>query len=283
MLRLRDDDVTPVTQSHLASRQADVDGCPDYAGRIAKAKALWDAKRNTVAGKAAFDDVRAVLEGMCCGAVRCAYCNDSAGDEIEHVLPKSVFPDHAFRWSNYVLACGPCNGTHKRDKYAYLDAAGRAQDVTIPRKATAAVLPPPPGPHALIDPRMENPLDFLELDLVAHDPAVGWVEGEFRFEPRPRLDPGSHSRAVYTRNTLGLNRRLLLDARRDAFRSYRARIKEYAQAKAADETAHALTALRDGILQMPHPAVFVEMQRQHRLEPLKRLFDSVPEALAWAF
>lgn len=282
MLRLPNGTLDATTQAHIDARQAEIDGLPNYADQVAKGKGLWRVKGNTIAGKAAFKVIRDELEHMCFGAVRCAYCNDSAADEIEHVLPKDFFPDHTFRWANYVLACGPCNGAgNKSNKYAYLDASGRLHHVTRARRAVPT--PPPAGRHALIDPRAEDPLDFLTLDLVANDPVHGWIEGEFTVGPRPRLSAADKARAEYTRDTLGLNRSLLLDARRDAYGSYRTRIVEYAAKKADGTSQTRLDALRDGILRMPHPMVFVEMQRQRRHKPLKDLFAPVPEALGWTF
>ncbi|MDQ2105523.1 HNH endonuclease family protein [Azospirillum isscasi] len=281
MLRLPDGTLDPATQTYIDSRQAEIDGLPNYADRVARGKSLWDNKKGPNAGDAAFKVIRDELEHMCFGAVRCAYCNDSAADEIEHVLPKDFFPDQAFRWSNYVFACGPCNGTYKSNKYAYLDARGRRHDVT--RVGGAVLTPPPVGRHALIDPRTENPLNFLTLDLLANDPVHGWIEGEFLVVPLPRLRAADRVRAEYTRETLGLNRQLLLDARRNAYGSFRARIVEYAGAKAGGAPQIRLDALRDGILRMPHPMVFVEMQRQRRHKPLKDLFAPVPEALTWTF
>jgi hypothetical protein len=41
----------------------------------------------------------------------CSYCGSPIFSHlhIEHVLPKSFFPDHIFEWSNFLLACASCN------------------------------------------------------------------------------------------------------------------------------------------------------------------------------
>ncbi|QNE42942.1 HNH endonuclease [Frigoribacterium sp. NBH87] len=51
---------------------------------------------------------------------KCAYCEAkflavSFGD-VEHMLPKSLFPEHVLTWSNLTLACSRCNGS-KGSKY----------------------------------------------------------------------------------------------------------------------------------------------------------------------
>ena len=43
------------------------------------------------------------------GARRCGYCEDSDGDEIEHIKPRDLYPEKTFAWENYLLACGQCN------------------------------------------------------------------------------------------------------------------------------------------------------------------------------
>ncbi|OWT47530.1 HNH endonuclease [Bacillus sp. K2I17] len=51
---------------------------------------------------------------------KCAYCESSftATDHghIEHILPKSIFPNRIFEWDNLTLACGKCN-INKSDYY----------------------------------------------------------------------------------------------------------------------------------------------------------------------
>lgn len=41
----------------------------------------------------------------------CSYCEREfdAALAVEHVLPKSKFPDHALNWDNFLLACVNCN------------------------------------------------------------------------------------------------------------------------------------------------------------------------------
>ena len=49
---------------------------------------------------------------------KCAYCESKvlhiAFGDVEHVIPKSVFPELSFEWTNLTLACDVCN-TNKGD------------------------------------------------------------------------------------------------------------------------------------------------------------------------
>ncbi|MBP2295305.1 hypothetical protein [Azospirillum rugosum] len=282
MLKLPAGALDPLTKAHIEDLQRQVDSLARYPQRVAAAKRLWAAKTNTPAGKAAFLAIRTELKRMCFGAVRCGYCSDSMADEIEHILPKSFFPQHAFDWDNHLFACGPCNGGEKRDQYAYLDRRGVLKEVV--RKRGAAVRAPGKGVHALINPRTEDPRHFLELDLMSRLPNGTYDVGSLHILPRLDLSAREWTRADYTVRTLGLNRDPLPRARRTAFRNYKARLREYVEDKATGKAQADLDTMRDGILDMDHPLVFVEMQRQQSLlPPLKALFDAAPEALSWTF
>lgn len=121
--------------------------------------------------------------------------------------------------------------------------------------------------------RTENPLDYIELDLA----------GTFLFRPLAGSDWRKTKRADYTIELLRLNDRdLLIDARREAFDSYLARLHLYRQKKANGADPAELEHLADGIRGMAHPTVWQEMKRQRDLhEQLGDLFDDVPEALEW--
>lgn len=49
---------------------------------------------------------------------KCVYCETKlsyTSAQIEHLLPKSEFPEKIVEWTNLTIACGDCN-LHKRDK-----------------------------------------------------------------------------------------------------------------------------------------------------------------------
>lgn len=40
---------------------------------------------------------------------RCMYCSGSEASQVEHYRPKSIFPELAMTWENYLWSCGLCN------------------------------------------------------------------------------------------------------------------------------------------------------------------------------
>lgn len=208
---------------------------------------------------------------MCSGAQRCAYCEDSVADEVEHIKPKDLYPESVFVWENYLYACGPCNGPKNNQFAVFSSMAEQFTDVTRGRKAL--VVPPEEGDPVLINPRIENPLDFLYLDLV----------DTFYFLPRLGLDTKKQKRADYTIDILRLNAKdYLVEARAEAFGSYRARLSEYISDKASGVKGTHLDKRVKAQQRMQHPTVWREMQRQQKLIPaLKYLFDLAPEAASW--
>ena len=224
----------------------------------------YNRRRNRV-----FNVVRRTLEGMCFGVQRCGYCEDSVGDEIEHIRPKNLYPERTFVWENYLLACGGCNRA-KGDNFSVLDGGGDL--VNVARRRGTPIRRPAPGTPALIDPRREDPLAFLALE----------IEDTFLFLPRDDLRGADERRAEYTIGLLKLNRDVLSRARCRAYGHYRARLVEYRHDRDADAGASALKRRSEAIRTGDHPTVWREMQRQQDDIPeLRRLFANVPEALQW--
>jgi hypothetical protein len=96
MILLPDITLPDATAAGLRDLQAEVDAVGAYADQVAEGKRLFGL-RNTP-GNAIFDDVKRTLWLMCSGARRCAYCEDSAADEVEHVRPKDLYPHVVFAW-----------------------------------------------------------------------------------------------------------------------------------------------------------------------------------------
>lgn len=266
MLILRDPGLDANTARGLTRYQAKVDSEHTYAERVKKGKTLfksYNRKNNRV-----FRVVRERLATMCAGARRCGYCEDSVGDEVEHIRPKDLYPEAVFVWENYLLACGPCNGA-KNNRFSVI-RGGRLISVT--RGRTDPVRRPQSGSPAPINPRCEDPLEFLDLEIV----------DTFRFLPREDLSTVDEVRACYTIEVLELNRDVLIAARHEAYGAYRARLHEYRRRRDEGAGDAELENMRDAINTSAHPTVWREMQRQQSLiEDLQRLFEEVPEALAW--
>jgi uncharacterized protein (TIGR02646 family) len=136
---------------------------------------------------------------MASGLERCMYCEDSEGTAIEHFWPKSVYPERAFDWLNYLIACSRCNSNFKRDQFP-LDAAGAP---------------------LLVNPSEEEPLDHLSFS-----PSTG------RFEPRsPKGDPSI--------DVFGLNRTTLTKGRASAWTVLEHLLIRYAEFRIAGENTKA--------------------------------------------
>jgi uncharacterized protein (TIGR02646 family) len=227
--------------------------------------------RNNTSTNPTFIQVRKSLTRMCSGARRCIYCEDSCADEVEHIKPKDLYPDAVFVWENYLYACGPCNGP-KNNKFAvFSSATGVIVDVT--RRRSAPIVEPEAGSPVLIDPRREDPLQFMELDLL----------GTFLFLPNNPPGSRDYERARYTIDVLRLNDRdVLLKARKEAYDSYEARLARYI---ALRKQGHSIAQLKNrvrALKRMQHPTVWKEMKRQQELIPnLRDLFAEAPEALQW--
>jgi uncharacterized protein (TIGR02646 family) len=164
------------THAVLADLQKKVDAATSPAGTAAK---LWKAQRAGKKRAAAFDDVRGTLSKMASARERCMYCEDSLGTDIDHFRPKATYPEHAFSWHNYLLACSHCNSNEKRAVFP-LDAAGA--------------------------PLLVSPVDDEPTDHFVLVPETG------RLEPRT-------NRGVETEKVFGLNRNERLEkGRRDTWR-----------------------------------------------------------------
>lgn len=266
MIRLADRPLSHTALLHLSDQQAKVDALTDYAERVAEAKRLWDGKSRT-----AFAPILTKLRQMNGRLVRCSYCEDSCADEIEHIYPKTLYPDRAFVWDNYLYSCGLCN-PEKRDKFAVFSGVSHAWE-DIQRKRGAAVIAPTAGDPVLIDPRREDPLVFLYLD----------IRDTFRFFPAAPKGTREHARADYTIDALGLNTRDVLPrCRKNEYGSYRAKLREFIHKRDAGVSARDLRLLTGALKRSPHRTVWKEMQRQaNRIPELSQLFEAAPEALSW--
>ncbi len=280
------------TAQHLAAQQAKIDHLPG-AGQPAKAQALWNGKsgKKNRKGEAAFAEVKQALAVMCACADLCHYCEHNEGTDIEHIYPKSFFPGRTFQWSNYLWSCGKCNSRCKLDQFAVFASA---QSATVVELASGQSIPP--FDTAFIDPTVEDPMQYLWLDIQS---------GSFVFAvDQTLIDPRAIAKAAYTLRVLQIgSRALLINARRHAFQFFRAMLERYRAVSAATsfedlrkltrypeeiDTDEPLKSERDTILkgiktaiqEHQHPTVWREMQRQRHALALAELFAQT-DALNW--
>jgi len=257
------------TLAKLAEYQSEVNKSAVFAERVKEAKRLFP-NRNKPANPV-FAEVRRKLTEMCFGAMRCVYCEDSARDQVEHIAPKDWYPEVVFAWENYVYACGRCNRP-KNNKYAVFSKTTGAR-TDLKRGKNDPVLPPETGDPLLLNPRNDDAMQYMQLDLA----------GTFIFvETGAEHTPGQQ-RAAYTIEILGLNDREELPvARLQAYGNYKARLQEYVVKKNAHAPQAELDKLRDGLMTSNHPTVWREMVRQRDGIPeLAPLFAQAPEAALW--
>lgn len=267
MIQLPDPGLPADQAAQLRRLQDEVAAIHDYAAQVQQAAEKF--KRRNTAADPLFRVVRQTLAAMCHGPRRCGYCEDSAADEVEHIRPKALYPELCFEWKNYLYACGPCNGPKNNQFAVFSRQTGAVVEVT--RKRGQPLVPPEPGDPVLIDPRSEDPLQYLELDLI----------DTFIF--LPLADPGSaeHRRAEYTMDVLRLNDRdYLVVARKAAYETYRRLLRDYVSNKRSGSPT-AMAELLAGLRGNSHRTVWKEMQRQKDTIPeLQALFADAPEATA---
>lgn len=263
MIQIPHHELPKKTQDYLNKKQQEVNNANDYPEQVKVAQGKWDSKDDDH-----FKVVREVLKKMTLMG-RCHYCEDSVADEVEHIKPKTLYPGQVFQWSNYLFACGPCNGSHKGDRFAVINDRDELVEVTRPRDE--AVAPPQAGEPAFIDPRTENPMDFLWLDLT----------GSFFFEPWDEDNDKARLKAQFTREILGLNSRdVLVKARETAFKNYLGRLKGYVEEKRDGASPSQLQEMCRELWAEPHASVWREMMRSGpRIPKLAKLLDAAPELM----
>lgn len=252
---------------HLSRLQDSINRHAEYAEQVAHAKSSWKNKPTAL-----FDELKVHLASMCSGNRRCVYCEDSMADEIEHMRPKDLFPEQVYAWNNYILACGPCNGP-KNNKFAVLGDPLALIDIT--RKPKAPVLPPETGRHALVDPRVEDPVRFLWLDFRT-----------WRYVPNTDDETSDiWVRAEYTIDVLRLNKRDdLVRGRKSAVTGYESRIRTWID-KRNDWSDEQRQSYIDDFKSERYRGVWERMKRYRSeiqiLSPLNLLIETAPEVLNW--
>lgn len=293
MLPLTNKNLSNLSLRHLAKRQSDINGKTPFLAQAARAGYLWDNKSQSKAGKRTFTEIKSTLISMCVGVEICNYCEQSEASDIEHILPKSLFPSQAFVWTNYLLACKKCNTTHKLDAMYVFQPTGSSNTIWVARGTQ-----PPTTDYACIQPRLENPMDWMQLSFK-----------DFLFYARPPHEPGTRGfeKVERTLEILALNNRPnLVKYRREAFGNFKRLLREYVAVKQAtdhDELEQAVSGdpavnpatpfdqeqqrlidnLKNSILTGEHPTVWREMIRQCGTLPhlIQQIFRQAPEALNW--
>lgn len=289
MMRLIEKDLTTVESAVLSALQNRVNAETDFTKRIQKAESLWQTKGGEK-GKNAFKTIKNMLIDMCVGVKICNYCEKNEANDIEHILAKSFFPELAFIWENYLLACKQCNSGHKLAKCFVLDVHGNLHD-------TVAGQEPIHKTVAFINPRLEDPTHFLWLNLYTG-----------KFEIHEDLSLKDANKADKTLEILELNQRdTLIEGRKAAARDFYDKMDKLQRMLKSntiieieaildpyqdiidttlpliDLKTNLKTELKQYIQKRSHPSVWhaiktIESQVNAKWQ---NIFREIPEALSW--
>ncbi|MGB1242523.1 MAG: HNH endonuclease [Chitinophagales bacterium] len=290
MIQLVSKDISDNAKDRLADLQSRVNLELTFVNKASRAKSFWNGKSGSIIGRTTFEEIKSVLETMCVSIEVCNYCEQNEANDIEHIAPKSFFPELAFIWENYLLACKQCNSGYKLDKCYVLDDNGELQNIERGSEPAYKTL-------AFINPRIENPNDFLILNMET-----------YQFEYLPNLDTNAQYKAEKTLEILQLNSRdTLIQARRNAAIYYYSRIERLVhilEARNIEEIELILTPYDDAIdptidLQIlkeqikngfkkdiqthQHPSVWYAIKKIQRIVDRRwaYLFEQLPETLDW--
>jgi uncharacterized protein (TIGR02646 family) len=276
MIKLQDQKLSSEAIKQLAHYQQQIDVEADYPSQVKKASLLWRPRNRT------FDEIKETLSAMAPATKRCGYCEDARGDDIEHFFPKSLYPELTFAWCNYLLACSACNSVAKRNQFAVFDTDENEHDVTL--KNGDEIMRPIAGNPLLINPRYEDPLALLEVELLH----------TFHFVPRTGISDKDKRRAEYTIEILQLNVRDELVAWRkkafQAFVDWLYRYKTYREKQSPN-----IDRQRNRLYTKTHLGVWEEMKRFYKqrdtsnwqdileeyehIAEMTELFETMPEVL----
>lgn len=247
----------------LKVQQEKVDAEETALAKYEKATTLFKSKSPA----AAFREVKMKLAEASPSGDACYYCERDRYRDIEHVKPKRHYPEVTFDWFNYVYACAICNQDAKSDTYAVFTTGTNYVEFNRQWPQTD---PLPQGDPVLVDPRSENPLEFMQLDFD--------TGGLVSISEDPRIVV----RGNYTRDMFGLDAADLTRIRRNFVKFYLLRCRELIKAQEDGDDFRAKLILKD-ILEMEHPTVIVELRRQaDSYTELRELFDRLPpEVGSW--
>lgn len=291
MLKLNSENLSQASIDYLTTLQNDVDGKATFKEKVERAVSLWSSKSSTK-----FGNIKDKLKKMCVGIEICVYCENNEATDIEHIYPKKLYPEKAFNWENYLLACNKCNSHHKSDKFKIFNPQNSAtvEDVALAR---GTYKKPANNDALFLSQRNDNPMDFLEID---------FVNRTFFFDEKFPIGTREFERAKFTKDLLGLNSRAsLVRARKNAANFFVERLEKYVNAKKAEdfeeleiavddfrnidktadfqtEKSQILEAIKIDVLENPQPTVWKELLRQRaNLPKTNRLLNDAPEAITW--
>lgn len=285
--------LSPAAIAYLKKQQTEINEQPSYEESIKKAKQFWENRKSNNT----FKEIKAGLKEMAVAKKYCCYCESNEFSDIEHFYPKTLFPQKAFVWENYLYVCGLCNSKYKNDTFAIFTSNNSTSYTDITPSNPRIYQNPATTDAVLINPRKENPMDFLWLNI---------ARGEYISNPFSE-NLKEDIRANYTIDTLNLAR--FNEARKNKAQEFLMIMSNYLSIKrvssleALEEIAQEcylhekidfvfqnlqkdkaviLENFKQTIIQSPHSTVWEEIKRQrHTRKRWKYIFSQIPEALTW--
>lgn len=289
MIQLTFKKLGALEQAILDDLQNKINVNQTFAEKVAHAQSLWNSKGGN-RGEVAFTVIREELRKICVFTGVCNYCEQSEANDIEHIYPKSFFPEYTFDWNNYILACKQCNSGHKLDKGFVLDTNDELVELVRTHQ-------PPHSAIAFINIRIEDPNSYMILN-----------PKTYKFEIFTDLSKADFKKAWATREILELNTRdTLLAGRRSAENYYYnilERLIRILKSTNSDELEHALSPLdnlfdlnepldklkdeilisyRKHISTYLHPSVWytIKIVKSKTEKKWESIFKQLPQALNW--
>lgn len=287
--------LSPEEMAHLGACQTRVNEQPTRKAQYACAIETWNDRKNKKKDKEIWQSIEQKLEANHPALGLCQYCEFDRNTATEHFFPKKHFPERAFQWDNYLRVCSKCNSSYKGDNFAVFSPEGSTTVFHLPN--TKSTYPTPPSDDAvLINPRTENPQNYLMLDIGT---------GVFI---TPDTDLRGTEKANYTIELLHLNTDTdLLRYRKKALDQYQSKLEFYAKVKQAIdfqslidalppakraivvqtnlfpvEKERLLDVLKADIQDDLFPCAWREIIAQKDFFPiLQSLFSTAPEAETW--
>lgn len=273
------------TLSKLEKLQLKIDRKSTFSQKAAKAQSSWDSKNAKT-----FRKVIDTLLLMNISKGICNYCEQNESNDIEHIDPKSFFPEKTFVWENYILACKQCNSGHKLDKCFVFDSSGSLNFLE-------RSIQPSSKDVAFINPRIDDPSKYMIITFPS-----------YQFEILEGISQKHTLIAQKTIDILELNTRaVLIEARKNAANYYFSILDRLVRVRAArtkkslksilspvdsliDDTkslktlkAEITESYKNHVISYQHPSVWYSIKKiSSIIDPTwKRLFLEFPEAKNW--
>lgn len=295
MLKIKQSAIRKGIINFLNNQQEAIDGLAGYEDRVRLSKMLWQNKKKSNARKSVFKGIEKELQKIAVGSNSyCNYCEANIGSNIEHIYPRGLYPSKTFDWDNFLWACNQCNGRHKVAQFQIFQSPQSSQVINLVKDYSFT--PPLNDDAVFINPRYDNPMDYLKLNL---ETAVFEIIAD-------DVHSREYIRSDYTLSILKLNlRKGLLHDRKMAIEKYKKLFISYLSANYSssfsalhhcigqmnytvgnlsfeEEKMKFCLFIKNEILTGNHLTVWKEMQKQsYENSFFNDLFSKHPPALKW--